>query len=125
MEWQKFIYDTKLIGTCMQMFKTDISVACLIWARHSASVVPNLKEKLVSKILASIPLNIEPFQVIQWLNHFVPSVLQSHSGMMTLLVDWSIERASSLQHSNLWPEIGLEFSNNILTIFSNLQFLFA
>lgn len=125
MEWQKFIYDTKLIGTCMQMFKTDISVACLIWARHASSIVPNLKENIVSKILTSIPTTIEPFQVIQWLKHFVPSVLQSHSSMMTLLVDWSIERASSLQHSSLWPEIGLEFSNNILSIFSNLQFLFA
>lgn len=40
-----------------------------------------------------------------------------------MLVDWCLERTRSLQFSHLWPEIGLEFINDIMKIFADVKFL--
>jgi kinetochore-associated protein 1 len=75
------------------------------------------------KLLNAVPTKIEPFQIIQWLKHFVPSILQCYPHLMKQLVEWSIQKTRSLQYSELWPEIGLEFGNNVLQIFTDVHFL--
>lgn len=74
-------------------------------------------------ILYSIPVNTEPFHIIQWLKHFIPVVLQTHPSIMSLTVDWCLDKNRSLQYSKLWPDIGIEFCNNIYDIFSKITFL--
>lgn len=74
MAWQKFVYHPCVLQICTSRLKTDIQVSALIWKRHSASIVENLREKDVMAILKAIPNNIEAFSVIQFLRHFVPVV---------------------------------------------------
>lgn len=144
MEWQKFVHDKNLIKTCTNYFKSviwidlsenefplfifciskfqNISIACVIWSRHSSSIVKYMKIAELEKILDAIPCNVEPFEILQWLKHFVPSVSQTFPPSIKILVDWCIKKTKSFQYSNLWPEIGLEFINNIYTIFADIKF---
>lgn len=102
-----------------------MSISCLIWKRHSSCIVPELNTSIIISILNAIPTNVKPFDIIQWLRHFIPGISQIHPQIMASLTDWSIDKTRSLQYSDLWPEIGLEFINNVFTIFSNTKYLFS
>lgn len=78
----------------------------------------------MTNLLNSVPETVEPFEIVQWLKHFTPSVLQVLPNIMTQIVDWSIIKTKSLQYSPYWPEIGLEFANNIMGIFKDVKFLY-
>lgn len=102
----------------------DISNACVIWARHTSAIIPYLDEKVIlsiSKILSSA----QPFHIILWLRHFVPSIVHNCPYYMKDIVQWCIEQTYSLQTSELWPEIGLEFINNVHDILKDIIFCFA
>ncbi|KAL5278300.1 KNTC1 family protein [Megaselia abdita] len=123
MGWQKFVYHPCLLRVCTARFKTDIQTAALIWKRHSASIVADLREKDVMSILKAIPNNIEPFHVIQFLRHFVPVIVQMYPKIMPAVIEWCIQKTRSLQVSKLWPENGLEFSTKLAAIFDDISYL--
>lgn len=125
MEWMNFLYHRNMARAAMDYFKNDVLLSCLIWSRHSSCIMPKLEILKFRKWVSTIPNTIEPFQIIQWLKHFAPCFLQSYPNEMNMLVDWCIERTRSLQFSNTWPEIGLEFINNIMGIFNDIQFMFV
>lgn len=125
MQWLKFLHNKDMARVAMDYFKTDVLLSCLIWSRHSSSIVPMLQLDQFHKWLGSISSTIEPFQLIQWLRHFSPCFLQIFPDEMSFLVDWSLERTRSLQFSNAWPEIGLEFINKINDIFKEIKFMFV
>lgn len=102
-----------------------MNVACIIWRRHASHFLANLAEAHFIKIFNAIPATTKPFNIIQWLKHFVPCILQTHPEKMTFLVDWSLQKTRSLQYSNHWPDVGLEFCNNIFTIFYEINLLFS
>lgn len=106
-------------------FKNDVMLSCLIWSRHSSSIIPNLNLRKFYAWLDSIRTSIEPFQLIQWLKHFAPCFLQTYPKETTYLVDWCLKRTRVLQFSTAWPEIGLEFINNINSIFKDVEFMFV
>lgn len=125
MEWMNFLYHRNMARAAMDYFKNDVLLSCLIWSRHSSCIMPKLEILKFRKWVSTIPNTIEPFQIIQWLKHFAPCFLQSYPNEMNMLVDWCIDRTRSLQFSNTWPEIGLEFINNIMGIFTDIQFMFV
>lgn len=106
------------------MFKSNFASAQLIWARHTASFLPYTTVKEMANLLNSVPDTVEPFEIVQWLKHFAPSVLLIFPNFMTQIVDWSIIKTKSLQYSPYWPEIGLEFANNIMEILKDVKFLY-
>ena len=123
MLWMKFLYNQDMVRVAMDHFKSDVSLSCLIWSRHSSTIIPKLNLDQFHRWLSNIPSTVEPFQLIQWLKHFSPCFLQTYPEEMSHLVDWCLERTRGLQFSNAWPEIGLEFINNINGIFSDMEFL--
>jgi kinetochore-associated protein 1 len=125
MNWMKFLTQKDMQSIAMDYFKTDVLMSCLIWSRHSSSIIPKLNISKLYAWLHNIRSTVEPFQLIQWLKHFAPCFLQMYPNETTHLVEWCLERTKSLQFSPSWPEIGLEFINNIKTIFKEIEFLFV
>lgn len=122
--WRKFILDSLLINCCFSYFKSDMSVACLILTKHASSIIPFLNENMMEKVLEEISGNIEPFSVIQWLRHYVPLATTACPKSMPLITDFVIEKITSFQCSVDWPQMGLEFCNNMLAIFTDVQYPF-
>ena len=125
MDWQKFLHHGNMAYVAQNYFKTDVLLSNFIWSRHSSSILPDLDLTSFRKWLIAIPNSVEPFQIIQWLKHFVPCFLQAYPQEMNLLVQWTVDRVRMLQFSNCWPEIGLEFGNKILNIFGDIKFMFV
>lgn len=123
MQWQKFLYHSDMARAAMDHFKSDVLLSCLIWSRHSSSIMPKLNLEQFHKWLANIPTTIEPFNLVQWLKHFSPCFLQLYPNEMTHLVTWCLGRTRALQFSNKWPEVGLEFIVNINEIFKDVKFM--
>ncbi|EDV52945.1 uncharacterized protein LOC6554740 [Drosophila erecta] len=124
-DWQKFIYDNNLVRMVKSLFNTDMPTACLIWRRHSSSILPLLNEDELRTLLGFIPSNTKPFNVVQWLSQFIPMVSNTHPSIMPFITDWSIEMTRNLQYSPHWPDIGLEFCTKILDIFEEIQFTYS
>ncbi|CRL07888.1 CLUMA_CG021025, isoform A [Clunio marinus] len=124
MQWEKFLYNADMGRVAMDHFKSDVSLSCIIWSRHASSIMPRLNIKQFKQWLENLPSTVEPFAIIQWLRNFAPCFLQLYSHEMTYLVDWCLKRTHELQFSNSWPEVGLEFINNINGIFKDVKFLF-
>nr|XP_017007775.2 uncharacterized protein LOC108064669 [Drosophila takahashii] len=124
-DWQKFIYDNNLVRMVKSLFNTDMPTACLIWRRHSSSILPLLNEDELRKLLGFIPGNTKPFNVVQWLRQFIPMVSNTHPSIMPFITDWSVEMTRNLQYSPHWPDIGLEFCTKILDIFEEIQFTYS
>lgn len=125
LQWPTFIHHTNLKDLCLKMFKSEFVVASLIWARHTSCILPYLDVVHVENLLNSIPNSATPIDITNWLKHFVPNVLQALPEMMESLVVWSIAKMKSMfRFSIYWPEIGLEFMNNIKLIFYDVQFIY-
>lgn len=124
MQWRKFLHQRDMLRVAMDYFKTDVLLSCLVWSRHATSIIPNMNLEKFYKWMDGMRSTIEPFQLIQFLKHFAPYFLQFYPDEMSRLVDWCISRTRALQFSPTWPEIGLEFINNIKTIFDEIEFLF-
>lgn len=125
LQWQRFLYNPDLARVAMEYFKSDVLLSCLIWSRHSSSIMPNLNLEKFYQWLSNIPSSVEPFEIVQWLKHFSPCLFQLYPKEMSHLVEWCLERTKALQFSNAWPEIGLEFINSINEIFKEVKFLFV
>ncbi|XP_059610159.1 kinetochore-associated protein 1 [Phlebotomus argentipes] len=123
LEWRNFINSQNLLQICKDFLSTNISSACLIWSRHSAYLIPNLDSGNLMKILDTFPSSTEPLSVIQWLNHFTPSLLQIHPEFMPIIVEWSIKRIKIFESNPAWRNNSLEICNSILDIFLNLHFV--
>ncbi|XP_068156013.1 kinetochore-associated protein 1 [Drosophila tropicalis] len=124
-DWQKFVYDNNLIKTVKSMFNTDMPTACIIWRRHASSILPNVNEDELKTLLGFIPSNSKPFDMVQWLSQFTPLVSKTHPSIMPFIADWGIEMTRKLQFSPHWPDIGLEFSTNILKTFEEITFSYS
>ncbi|XP_017140651.1 uncharacterized protein LOC108154777 [Drosophila miranda] len=124
-DWQKFIYEHNLVRVVKSLFNTDMPTACLIWRRHSSSILPHLNEDELRTLLGFIPSNTKPFNIIQWLQQFIPMVSNTHPSIMPFITDWSIEMTRKLQYNPHWPNIGLEFSTKIFEIFEEIQFTYS
>lgn len=125
LEWKKFLNEKDMMRTAMDYFRSDVLLSCLVWSRHASSIIPNMNLQQFYKWLNNIRTTVEPFQLIQWLKHFTPCFLQIYPNETTILVDWCLNRTQSLQFSSKWPEIGLEFINNIQKIFDDIKFMFV
>lgn len=106
------------------MFKSNFAAAQLIWSRHTASLLPYTSVNGLTTLLNAVPDTVEPFDIVQWLKHFTPSALQIYPNFMTQIVEWCVSKTKSLQYSPYWPEIGLEFANNINGILKDVKFLY-
>jgi kinetochore-associated protein 1 len=125
MRWQKFLEEKDMQKAATEYFKTDVLLSCLVWSRHASSIIPNMNLQNFYAWLSRIPNKIEPFHIIQWLKHFSPCFLQAYPEETTKMIDWCLERTRELQFSPAWPEIGLEFINNINVIFKDMKFMFV
>lgn len=125
LQWRKFLHQKDMQRVAMDYFKTDVMLSCLIWSRHATSIIPQMNLEKFYKWLEGMRSTIEPFQLIQFLKHFTPCFLQIFPDETTHLVDWCIGRTRALQFSPTWPEIGLEFINNIKVIFEGIEYLFV
>lgn len=96
----------------------------MILTTHASSIIPFLNENMIEKVLVEISGNIEPFNVIQWLRHYVPLVTTACPKSLPSITDFVISKIESFQCSKEWPEIGLEFCNNMLNIFQNVVYMF-
>ncbi|XP_030370640.1 uncharacterized protein LOC115621201 [Scaptodrosophila lebanonensis] len=124
-EWQKFVYHRNLVKMVKSLFISDMPVACLIWRRHSSSILPHLHMDEMRKLMSFIPGSTEPINVVQWLRQFIPTVCNTHPSVMPFITDWSIEKTRELQYVDLWPDIGLEFATKILEIFEEIEFIYS
>lgn len=125
MHWQKFVQHQNIGNYCFKFLETDISVACLILKQHASSIIPHLKEKTVLKVLDTIPQQVEPFGIIQWMRHYFPLVSETYPATTPCIVDWVIKKTKSFQCLDQWPDIGVEFSNTMLNVFKNVKYTFA
>lgn len=123
MDWQRFVYHPNIVQLCSSFLKSEILIACLIWKRHSATIIPQIDPPHIRKLMSLIPANVEPFNLVQWLRHFVPTTVHAYPSLMPYIIDWSIQKTRSLQLSKHWPDIGLEFSTKVSEIFDEIQFL--
>ncbi|XP_055841706.1 uncharacterized protein LOC129908902 [Episyrphus balteatus] len=123
MDWQRFVYHPNIVQLCSSFLKSEILIACLIWRRHSATIIPQIDLPNIRKLMSLIPANVEPFNLVQWLRHFVPTTVHAYPSLMPYIIDWSIQKTRSLQLSKHWPEIGLEFSTKVSEIFDDIHFL--
>ncbi|XP_058462913.1 uncharacterized protein LOC131437527 [Malaya genurostris] len=121
-EWQNFVYHPNLTKHCIELFKTDMAAACLIWSRHISSIILNMDALKIASLLKSIPEGTPPLQLIQWLMHFVPPILQHLPQMMRILVTFVIGKTKALQFSPFWPKIGLTFIEDVIVIFKDVKF---
>lgn len=122
-QWREFVHHNNLKELCVKLFKTDFSIASLIWARHTSSILPYSTPLSIENMLKLIPNTVEPIEIINWLKHFVPSLLQALPDLMMSLWQFCMLKCKSLEFSNHWPEIGLEFMNNIKLIFNDVSFI--
>lgn len=83
-----------------------------------------MNEKKILQVLNAIPQKTLPFDIIQWLRHYVPLITKSHSKALPIVTEWVIVKIKSLQHSTHWPQNGLDFCQDALNIFSNIEFVF-
>ncbi|CAG9801568.1 unnamed protein product [Chironomus riparius] len=125
LQWRKFLHQKDMQRVAMDYFKSDVLLSCLIWSRHATSIIPNLNLEMFYHWLDGIRSTIEPFQLVQFLKHFASCFLQNYPEQTSKLFDWCIERTRDLQFSIAWPEVGLEFINNIKTIFEEIEFIFV
>lgn len=79
---------------------------------------------MILNVLNEIPPHIEPFGIIQWLRHYVPLITKPYPKALPAITKWVIQKTESFQFSKEWPNIGLEFSHNMLNIFSNIDYVF-
>lgn len=121
-EWQNFIYHRNLTKHCIELFKTDMPSACLIWSRHISSIILNMDALKISSLLKSIPEDTPPLDLIQWLMHFVPPILQHLPQMMRILVTFVIGKTKALQFAPFWPKVGLTFIDDVIAIFKDVKF---
>ncbi|XP_018800903.1 PREDICTED: uncharacterized protein LOC108976331 [Bactrocera latifrons] len=121
-EWSKFVYEANLAKMIIALFKTDMPAACLIYKRH-ASALKFLKESELRQLLSLIPNHTEPFHVLQWLRQFVPTVSNTHPKLTPYIAEWCIQKTRTLQYSDHWPEIGLEFASKVAKIFEEIEFM--
>lgn len=101
-----------------------MSAACLILKHHASSIIQTIKEETIIKSLESIPQQTEPFGIIQWIRHFFPIISQQFPRSVPSIIEWTMEKTISYQRLETWPEIGLEFIRNMLTIFKSVKFVF-
>lgn len=102
-----------------------MQTACLIWKQHLSSILPLGSNDNVEKILKAIPSTTLPFDIILWIRHFVPAILQIQPASMSFITDWCIEKTTNLQFSPHWPDVGLEFITNIFNIFLDYKCLLS
>lgn len=121
-EWQNFIYHQNLTKHCTELFKTDMPAACLIWSRHISSIILNMDALKISSLLKSIPEDTPPLDLIQWLMHFVPPILQHLPQMMRILITFVIGKTKALQFAPFWPKVGLTFIDDVIAIFKDVKF---
>ncbi|KAL1404037.1 hypothetical protein pipiens_019096, partial [Culex pipiens pipiens] len=121
-EWQNFLYHQNLTKHCIQLFKTDMAAACLIWSRHISSIILSMDALKITNVLKSIPEGTPPLQLIQWLMHFVPPILQHLPQMMRILVTFVIGKTKALQFAPFWPKVGLTFIDDVIAIFKDVKF---
>lgn len=124
LQWQKFVNHTNLITYCFKFFESDISKACLILRQHASSILPNLKEANVLKTMSALPAHTSPFDIIQLMRHYLPLVTKAYPQALPTLAEWAIQKTTSYQLLKDWPEIGLEFANNMFQIFDEVTYLF-
>ncbi|XP_055536663.1 uncharacterized protein LOC129725174 [Wyeomyia smithii] len=121
-EWQNFIFHQNLTKHCIELFKTDMQAACLIWSRHVSSFILHMDSLKITSLLKSIPEGTPPLQLIQWLMHFVPPILQHLPQMMRILVTFVIGKTKALQFAPFWPKVGLTFIDDVIAIFKDVKF---
>uniref|UniRef100_A0A1A9X1U5 Uncharacterized protein n=1 Tax=Glossina brevipalpis TaxID=37001 RepID=A0A1A9X1U5_9MUSC len=122
-DWLKFVHHPNLIKYITGLFKTDMPLASLMWKRHASSLMSQLNENEIRTLTSLIPHDTKPFNFLQWLKLFVPIVCNTHPNTMPYITEWSMQKTRTLQYSDLWPEIGLEFSTKVMEIFEEIQFM--
>jgi kinetochore-associated protein 1 len=122
-QWHKILRHNDMFIVAIDHFKIDVMQSCLIFSRHSSSILNNLNMTKFHKWMDRIPPAVDPFLIVQWMKHFLPCFLQFYPEQMTFITDWCLKRTQSLQFSSAWPEIGLEFIKSSYEILSNMNFL--
>lgn len=102
-----------------------MSAACLILKQHAGCIIPHLKDETAVKMLREIPLELDPFEIIQWMRHFFPLVTGKLPKTTPVLVEWIISKTKSYERSDNWPAIGIEFGKKMLDIIKNVKYPFA
>lgn len=122
-EWQNFTDELNLLKCCLQMLKTNVQDACLVWSRHSGSIIPYIERQDLMKVLASIPKATELIEILHWLRHITPGLIQVQSQFMAMAVKWCMQKATALESSSLWPANSLQFMRNVHSIFSSRELI--
>lgn len=110
---------------CFFYILQNMSAACLILKQHAGCIIPHLKDETAVKMLREIPLELDPFEIIQWMRHFFPLVTGKLPKTTPVLVEWIISKTKSYERSDNWPAIGIEFGKKMLDIIKNVKYPFA
>lgn len=117
-EWLRFS-KSDLIEECIRyLTHNNLEAASLIWVQHCLSLVKNLSEETVTKLMESIPEKTPICELWPWLKHFVPSLLSVQPNFLSQIVSWSCRKTNQLEkfHRNIWPQIGLDFVNEFIQV---------
>ncbi|KAL9872159.1 uncharacterized protein ACN427_014119 isoform 3-T10 [Glossina fuscipes fuscipes] len=98
-------------------------LAYLIWKHHASSLMSQLNEHELRKLMSLIPHDTKPFNFLQWLKVFVPIVYNTHPNIMPYITEWSTQKTRALQYSDDWPDIGLEFCTKVMQVSEEIEFM--
>lgn len=73
--------------------QSAVDEAVLIWIRHLGEIRPKLSATEACCLLEDIPFLISSKDVFKWLQHYVPIVLELFPNLLSLIVNWTIEKA--------------------------------
>ncbi|XP_034939005.1 kinetochore-associated protein 1 [Chelonus insularis] len=118
-EWNHFS-KANLFNECIRYLSIgNIRAATLIWTYHSSSIIPELTEDKIKKILDIIPHKLAPDDLWPWFQYFIPSVASFLPSEIDEIILWAYKKIKTLEqsHKNQWPEIGLTFIKKFIELF--------
>lgn len=123
LNWQHFTNELNLLKCCLEMLKTDVQNASMTWSRHSSAIIPFIDSEHITKILPAIPKDTELLEILHWLRHITPGLIQVHPQFMSMAVTWCISKAKRLESTSMWPVNALQFMKNVQSILSSTDFI--
>lgn len=116
--WLQFL-KADLVQECHKYLKRgDMNEAVLIWNRHLGEIKPKLSVAEACSLLDDIPYLLYSKDVLKWLQHYISIVLELFPHLLTWLVNWTIEKAKSLEVTErvCWPECALDLTTGLLSL---------
>ncbi|XP_068100250.1 kinetochore-associated protein 1 [Hyperolius riggenbachi] len=112
--WIEFLNNSEILKDVMhQLEEMNLPCAQYLWLRHQAEFESKFDEKMLEKVLSTIPANISSQELCLWFkNILIPFVRRVVPKGQKIIAKWLEHRARSLELTDKsnWPENGYEMA---------------